>query len=96
MPHGVKVVFMSERKQHNSHLTGLKMQSDYGDETPHKHNKYHLTYRKHFRSHPIETQIHELDHGKLSNLERSTGHIRQGNLKKIRTKIQRHHDIRQH
>lgn len=70
------------------------MQNHYGDEHHHKHDKSHLVFRRHYKTHPVTIQIDEVDNETLSNLERSTGHIRQGNLKKVRTKIQRHHEYR--
>ena len=85
---------MSEKQQHNDYLTQLKMLNNYGDEHQHKHNKSHLSFRKHFKSHPVQIQRIDLDHMDMSNMERSTGLIRKEKLKKTNTKPQRHHESR--
>ena len=47
---------MSERIQHTSAFLCKKMAHRYQDHFHHKHNKYHLSYRQHWRSHPSQTQ----------------------------------------
>jgi hypothetical protein len=46
---------MSERIQHTSALLREKMAHRYDDAFHHKHNKYHLNYRQHWKSHPCKT-----------------------------------------
>ena len=44
---------MSEKQQHTAaHMREL-MEHRYGDGLYHKHNKMHITYRQHCRSHPV-------------------------------------------
>ncbi|MDF1828308.1 MAG: hypothetical protein P1U39_08530 [Legionellaceae bacterium] len=49
---------MSERKQHTSACMHENMGQRYGDEFHHKHDKRHLKYRLHWRSHPV-TNLHK-------------------------------------
>ena len=44
---------MSERKQHTSACMRENMGHRYGDAFHHKHDKRHLEYRLHWRSHPV-------------------------------------------
>ena len=45
---------MSERLQHTSASMREKMLLRYGDVLHHKHDKNHIHYRQHCRSHPVE------------------------------------------
>jgi len=45
---------MSERKQHTSACMHENMGHRYGDELHHKHDKRHLKFRHHWRSHPAK------------------------------------------
>lgn len=46
---------MSERIQHTSANMRKNMRRRYGDAFHHKHDKRHLEYRLHWRSHPTST-----------------------------------------
>lgn len=83
---------MSEKKQHNSYSTQVKMQNYYGDEHHHKHDKSHLTFRKHFKTHPVQIQPAGLNHQDGINPRHATGHVRDNNIKKIRMKTPRYHE----
>jgi len=43
---------MSDKKQHNSKDTNEKMERRYDDGHKHKHDKTHLEFRAHEKSHP--------------------------------------------
>ena len=45
---------MSERIQHTSALMRKKMANRYGNTFTPKHNKCHLDYRQHWKSHPCQ------------------------------------------
>lgn len=75
---------MSDRAQYTSQKLGEKMLSRYGTEFHHKHNKYHLTYRKHCKSHPCTPNTEP----ERPDLEGSTGLVRQLNLKRMRKRPQ--------
>lgn len=46
---------MSEKQQGTACHTREKMLNRYGDELHHKHDKNHIQYRKHYKSHPVQT-----------------------------------------
>jgi hypothetical protein len=72
---------MSEKTQHTAAGLREKMLQRYSDGLTHKHNKNHLPYRLHFKSHP-SNQLHEEDEESQPN--GSTGLIREFKLKKVR------------
>ena len=71
---------MPDKIQHTAASLQQKMLSRYGDGLHHKHNKHHLEYRQHCRTHPCNQNnaLDEKDH-----VNGSTGLLRQFNLKKI-------------
>lgn len=75
---------MSEKSQRTSASLRDKMLSRYGTEHHHKHNKNHLQYRQHFRSHPCELNNTEEN---ITELSHSTGLIRQFKLRKMRKRL---------
>jgi hypothetical protein len=75
---------MSEKKQHTAASMRDKMLSRYGDGLHHKHDKLHLDYRKHFRTHPNQPN-HFINEDKEIN--ESTGQIREFKLRKIRKRL---------
>ena len=75
---------MSDKMQHTAASLRDKMIIRYGDGLHHKHDKNHLSYRKHFKSHPcIQTSSRE----KKLDINGSTGLIREFNLKKMRKRL---------
>lgn len=75
---------MSEKQQHTAASLRQKMTNRYGDELHHKHNKWHLQYRQHYRSHPAQL-IPRFEQEKLINT--STGNLRALKLRKTRKRI---------
>ena len=73
---------MPDKIQHTAASLQQKMLARYGDELHHKHNKHHLSYRKHYRSHPCN-QNNNVDE---ENSTGSTGLLRELKLKKMRTR----------
>ena len=62
---------MSEKQQHTAaHMREL-MEHRYGDGLYHKHNKMHITYRQHCRSHPVVIIIKDDEEDKLTEIKRS-------------------------
>ena len=55
---------MSERKQHTSACMHENMGHRYGDEFHHKHDKRHLKFRLHWRSHPV-TNLRKQEHPEI-------------------------------
>jgi hypothetical protein len=77
---------MSEKQQHTAASMRETMLHRYDDGRHHKHDKCHLPYRQHCRSHPIGVPDGiKLDEEKI--LSESTGHIRERNLQKIRKRF---------
>lgn len=72
---------MPDKIQHTAASLQQKMLARYGDELHHKHNKHHLTYRKHYRSHPCNPN-NRVD--EEENSAGSTGLVRESNLRKMR------------
>lgn len=73
---------MSERQQRTAASMREKMLQRYGDGLHHKHDKNHVPYRKHCRSHPVQINgIEELD------INQSTGLLREIKLRKIRKRL---------
>lgn len=76
---------MSEKIQHTAASLREKMIHRYDDGLKHKHNKNHLSYRKHFKSHPC-IQINEDEESKTKD-SASTGLVREFKLRKIRKRL---------
>ncbi len=76
---------MPDKIQHTAANLQQKMLVRYGDGIHHKHNKHHLEYRQHCRTHPCNpnNKFDELD------INGSTGLLRQSNLKKMRKRPDR-------
>ncbi len=72
---------MPDKIQHTAASLQQKMLARYGDELHHKHNKHHLSYRKHYRSHPCN-QNNNIDEDESPT--GSTGLLRELKLKKMR------------
>jgi len=77
---------MSEKQQHTAALMRLQMVNRYGDGLHHKHDKCHTHYRQHFRSHPVQLP-HESEQEKEKEINCSTGHLREINLRKTRKRF---------
>jgi len=75
---------MSEKKQHTATAMRLQMAHRYSDGLHHKHDKCHVHYRLHYRSHPV-TVRHEYEQEKT--IDDSTGYLRQFKLRKIRKRL---------
>ena len=75
---------MSEKIQHTAASLREKMLNRYSDGLDHKHNKNHLSYRQHCRSHPCNPN-HEKD--EESMLNGSTGLLREFKLRKMRKRL---------
>jgi len=74
---------MSEKQQGTSASMREKMVSRYGENLRHKHDKNHLTYRMHFRTHPVK-----LSNGSQEeHLNTPTGMLRANNLRKTRKRL---------
>lgn len=72
---------MPDKIQHTAASLQQKMLARYSDGLHHKHNKHHLEYRQHCRSHPCnQNGLSEEDEG----LNASTGLLRQLKLRKMR------------
>lgn len=77
---------MPDKIQHTAASLQQKMLARYSDGLHHKHNKHHLEYRKHFRSHPCG-QNNNID--EEENSTGSTGQLREFKLKKVRKRPDR-------
>lgn len=75
---------MSEKQQHTGEHTRELMHHRYDDGLHHKHDKCHLPYRQHCRSHPSQ-QTDALDRDLEMNA--STGECRKRNLQKLRKRF---------
>ena len=75
---------MSEKIQHTAASLREKMTHRYNDGLEHKHNKNHLTYRQHCKSHPCN-QLNGKE--EESVLNGSTGLIREFKLRKMRKRL---------
>ena len=76
---------MSERMQRTAVSTRDKMLQRYGDEFHHKHDKNHIQFRRHCRSHPVE-RIYERPEG-VRELNESTGLVGQKKLRQFSKSI---------
>lgn len=74
---------MSEKMQHTAAALREKMLARYSDGLHHKHNKSHLAYRQHCRSHPI---LSNNQHDE-SQVNESTGLLREFKLRKMRKRL---------
>ena len=77
---------MSEKLQHTAARMREQMESRYGDGLHHKHNKLHISYRQHCRSHPIQTN-HEQINEQEKGINCSTGLLHEIKLRKIRKRL---------
>lgn len=75
---------MAEKIQHTASSMRQKMVDRYGDGLHHKHNKSHLPYRHHCRSHPV-TKPNGQD--ETLDVNCSTGLIREFKLRKMRKRL---------
>ena len=75
---------MSDKIQHTAASLREKMDSRYSDGLHHKHNKNHLAYRHHCKSHP-SNQINFKN--EESDLNGSTGLLREFKLRKMRKRL---------
>lgn len=76
---------MSEKLQRTAAYMREKMLSRYDDGLHHKHDKFHLPYRLHCRTHPAHLFNPEDDTKK--DVYCSTGRVRAKNLRKIRKRL---------
>lgn len=76
---------MSEKLQRTAAELREKMLIRYGDGLPHKHNKNHLTYRLHSRSHPSHPNSRFLEDN--LDVNASTGLVREFKLRKMRKRL---------
>lgn len=76
---------MTEKLQRTAADLREKMMIRYGDELSHKHNKNHLQYRLHARSHPAQPNNRILE----ANLDvnYSSGLVREFKLRKMRKRL---------
>lgn len=75
---------MSDKTQHTAASLRQKMLNRYGDSLHHKHNKNHLEYRQHCRSHPVDlSRAMDQEEG----LSSSTGLLREFKLRKMRKRL---------
>ncbi|KTD76475.1 hypothetical protein [Legionella waltersii] len=75
---------MSEKLQHTAARLQERMNNRYNDGLHHKHNKNHLSFRKHFRSHPCQLVNNKNDEDLVNG---STGSLREFNLRKLRKRL---------
>lgn len=75
---------MSEKQQRTAASMREKMLQRYGEGSHHKHDKNHISYRKHYRSHPahVTNNMHEEEEA-----HNSTGLLRAFKLRKIRKRL---------
>ncbi|HRD71318.1 MAG TPA: hypothetical protein PK657_14390 [Legionella sp.] len=74
---------MPEKTQHTAASLREKMANRYGDELNHKHNKNHLLYRKHCKSHPVNLNGADEE----TEVNGSTGLLREFKLRKMRKRL---------
>ncbi|MFA6301844.1 MAG: hypothetical protein WC627_01760 [Legionella sp.] len=75
---------MSDKIQHTAASMREKMLHRYGEQPSHKHNKNHIPYRLHCRTHPC-TPSNGLD--QELGMNGSTGLIRKFKLRKMRKRL---------
>lgn len=76
---------MSEKIQHTAAGLRAKMMSRYDDGLHHKHNKCHLQYRLHSKSHPVQMLNGSIEENVGANC--STGLVREFKLRKMRKRL---------
>lgn len=74
---------MSEKQQGTANGMREKMLIRYSDGIHHKHDKNHIPYRQHCRSHPVQEPIAN----NMNEENQSTGQIRIIKLRKIRKRL---------
>ncbi|MGC1181852.1 hypothetical protein [Legionella sp.] len=79
---------MPDKTQHTAASLQQKMLARYSDGNHHKHNKHHLKYRQHCRSHP--SNQHNIINNK-EELTGSTGLLREFKLRKMRKRPDKGH-----
>jgi hypothetical protein len=84
----MEVSKMSEKQQHTAARMRDKMKNKYSDDNHHKHDKLHLSYRMHCRSHPVEIKIPAGSNQELS-INSSTGLVHLLKLRKVRKRLAR-------
>lgn len=72
---------MSERLQNTAARMREKMLQRYGDEFHHKHDKNHIPFRHHCRTHPVENSRYEPNGDR--DINDSTGLIRKQKLRRF-------------
>lgn len=75
---------MSEKQQHTAERTRELMHHRYDDGLHHKHDKCHMPYRQHCRSHPVQ-QPNAMKQNPEINA--ATGECRKKNLQKLRKRF---------
>lgn len=79
---------MSDKIQHTAAGLREKMIHRYSDGLDHKHNKDHLLYRRHYKSHPCKPrQDHEEEITLDGSSNGSTGLLREFKLRKMRKRL---------
>lgn len=79
---------MSERLQGTAKAMREKMLNRYDDGLPHKHDKNHIPYRQHYRTHPVQpTFTGPGSTVALDNINHSTGELRLRKLRKYRNRL---------
>ena len=77
---------MSEKLQHTAARMREQMENRYGDGLHHKHNKLHISYRRHCKSHPNQPHHEQIDEQE-KNINCSTGLLHEMKLRKIRKRL---------
>ncbi len=75
---------MSDKMQHTAAGLREKMLHRYSDGLEHKHNKSHLLYRRHSKSHPSNFKNENIEESPTNG---STGLIREFKLRKMRKRL---------
>lgn len=72
---------MSEKQQGTATSMRERMLHRYGDGLYHKHDKNHILYRQHSKSHPVQPSLAE------NEKNGSTGELRMIKLRKLRKRL---------
>ncbi|MFI4918604.1 MAG: hypothetical protein ACHP65_03515 [Legionellales bacterium] len=75
---------MSDKTQHTAASLQERMTHRYGDGLHHKHNKNHILYRQHCKSHPNHQSVTTEAEPQLNE---STGLIRKFKLRNMRKRL---------
>jgi len=78
---------MSEKQQRTAANMRETMIHHYDDALHHKHDKYHLTYRQHWPSHPVNIAQTTTNLEDKKEINQPTGIIRERNLQKLRKRF---------